>query len=100
MDSQTTTSELRRLANRYIWDMRLAEALRFPDRIILRTMDIGTLPDILALERVFGGMALAEILRRAPAGALKPRSWSFWHYRLGLIPPGGRVPPQPLRLVA
>jgi len=100
MDGISTTSELARLAARYCWDMTPSQAAAYPDRVILRTMDLGTLQDIIALEQCFGHSGLAEVLARATAGALKPRSWAFWHYRLGLVPPGHAIPPQPARLVA
>lgn len=100
MDDVSATGELTRLAARYCWDMTPSQAADYPDRVILRTMDLGTLQDIIALERRFGTARLAEVLARAPAGALRPRSWSFWHYRLGLVPPGAAVPPQPTRRFA
>ena len=70
------------------------------EKVLLRTMDIGTLPDLLAAERVFGRGQLAGILAGADAGAMKPRSWSFWHYRLGLTAPGEPPPPMPTRRLA
>jgi hypothetical protein len=90
---------LRAMARRYVWDQSEADALAFPDRIIRRVMDLGTIDDAFDLEPVFGRDKLAEVLRTSPAGALRPRSWSFWHHRLDLIAPTDAPPPMPVRRV-
>ncbi len=87
------------MAKRYVWDATEAEALAYPDRTIRRIMDLGTLEDVLRLEPVFGRDRLVLCLRLAPAGALRPRSWWFWHYRLGLTPAEQDPPPMPERTV-
>ena len=87
------SDELHRLAQKYCWDLTPADADKFPDKIILRTMDFGTLEDIFILQDIFGAKSLRSVLRNAPAGSLRPRSWSFWHYRLGELFEG--APPQP-----
>lgn len=92
-------AELARLAALYCWDMDAGQAENHPDRVILRAMDLGTWDDLLALQNSVDGDRLTYVLRRAPAGALRPRSWSFWHYRLGLVAPGGQLPPQPPRRI-
>jgi hypothetical protein len=93
-------AELERLASLYCWDMDPADATVRSDRVILRVMDLGTIDDLLALERAFDRGILVEVLSRASAGALTPRTWSFWHYRLGLAAPDEAVPAQPLRKAA
>lgn len=92
--------ELERLASLYCWDMDPADAAARSDRVILRVMDLGTMDDLLALERAFDRSLLVDVLSRASAGALTPRAWSFWHYRLGLAAPDEAVPAQPLRKAA
>ena len=91
---------LRRLASKYCWDINPDEAIKHQNRIILRVMDFGTLEDIFGLETLFGAKQLAGILKAAPAGALRPRSWSFWHYRLGLANAQIDPPPMPVRTFA
>lgn len=88
---------LREMAQRYVWDMTEAEALERPERVILRVMDIGVLEDALALEPMLGRAHLVTILRTSPPGALRPRSWWFWHYRLGLTAADADPPPMPVR---
>lgn len=100
---QPTNAEeafLRGMARRYGWDMDEADALPLRERLIWRVMDIGRLEDIQAMESRLGRQALAASLRRAPAGAMRPKSWAFWHYRLGLADAERDPPPMPARRVA
>ena len=92
--------EYKRLAAIYSWDMGIEEARRWPGRLLRRVMDIGTLDDILSMERWIGRETLSEVLTTAEVGALRPQSWTFWHYRLGMIPPGAPCPPMPARRTA
>ena len=91
---------LRAMVRRYAWDQSEAEALAFPDRIIRRVMDLGTIDDAFDLEPILGRGRLVEVLRSSPAGAMRPRSWAFWHHRLGLIAPSENPPPMAARRVA
>ena len=88
---------LRAMAARYVWDQTQAEALANPARIIRRVMDLGVLEDALDLELELGRATLVDVLRNAPAGAMRPRSWWFWHYRLGLADAAHDPPPMPVR---
>jgi hypothetical protein len=88
-------SELRRLAQTYCWDMAPQDVMSSISKVILRTMDFGTLDDIFALEATIDRDYLAAVLKNAPVGALRPRSWSFWHSRLALLVNG--APPAPPR---
>ena len=90
---------LRAMARRYVWDQSEAEALANSDRIIRRVMDLGTIDDAFDLEPILGRERLAEVLRSSSAGAMRPRSWSFWHHRLGLIRTRESPPPMPVRRV-
>ena len=92
--------EFRRLAQIYSWDMRLEEAIKWPERLLRRVMDIGTLQDIVSMENKIGRKPLVEALRNAEIGALRPKSWTFWHYRLGIVKIGEECPPYPVRKFA
>lgn len=92
--------EFERLAATYSWDMRIDEARHWPYRLIRRVMDVGTLDDIVSMEASFGRDELANALATAEAGALRPKSWTFWHYRLGLVQPGAACPSMPTRRAA
>ena len=87
---------LRRLAKTYVWWKTPDEAIRRPERVVLQVMDIGDYRDVQDLARTVGEDGLREALSRAEAGQLSPRSWAYWHYRLGLATPG-EVPPMPVR---
>jgi len=86
-------------ARKYAWDVDLAEADALRTKVILRVMDFGTYEDILQLEETVAEQELIDALTNAPPGALRPRSWSFWHYRLGLVT-DDQVPRQRPRKIA
>ena len=91
--------EFDRLARTYSWDLPLPEAREYADRLFRRVMDMGLLEDVVAMERAFGRRRLEHALTTAPAGALRPKSWAWWHYRLDLVEPGTPPPPLPVRRV-
>lgn len=87
---------LRELARKYVWWRSPAEVGARPALAITQAMDLGDFEDQRRLEASLGRDALVRALRGAEAGRLSPRSWAYWHYRLGLAKPG-RVPPLPRR---
>lgn len=93
----TEEAFLAAVAKRYVWDAMAAEALSYPGRTIGRVMDLGALEDVLQLQPVLDRDRLVSCLRLAPAGALRPRSWWFWNYRLGLTSAEQDPPPMSIR---
>ena len=93
-----SSSLLHRLASRYIWWKTPADALLFPRRLIAQVMDLGTFEDVQRLISALGSQRLIEVLKSAEAGWFSPRSWHYWHYRLGLAEVG-QVPPLPARQI-
>jgi hypothetical protein len=87
---------LHRLASRYIWWKSPEDALLYPDRIIAQVMDIGDFQEMEELAQLVGDDRLRAVLAYAQAGQFRPRSWHYWHHRLGLAASGG-VPPLPAR---
>ena len=93
------TEILKRLAGKYIWWKTPEEAMKTPDRIVAQVMDLGDYDDVLVLIEVFGEDHLRGVLRNAEIGQFSPKSWAYWHYRLGLAI-AGEVPEMPQRRVA
>jgi hypothetical protein len=92
-------SVLRRMARKYVWWLTPSEALARQHLVASQVMNLGDYGDVRALEGALGRERLAQALRAAGPGRFTPRSWNWWHYRLGLARPG-RVPPLPRRALA
>ncbi len=102
-DDDASTDRLKLLhdlARRYCWDMTDIDTARDADRVLRRAMSIADWGDTLRLQAVFGPAELRQALVSAAPGNLTDRAWSFWHYRLGLLPPHEAPPPPPLRAFA
>jgi hypothetical protein len=91
-----STPLLRSLAGKYVWWKTPEESLRFPQRVIAQVMNIGDYEDVQAMSDDQTEALLKEALLKAEAGQFSPKSWSYWHYRLGLARPG-EVPALPIR---
>ena len=87
---------LKPLAGKYIWWKTPDEAVRMPERVMAQVMNIGDYTDVQALVCQVGDDVLRSVLSHAQAGQFNERSWSYWHYRLGLSSLGD-VPPLPAR---
>lgn len=90
---------LKNLARKYVWWKSPEEAVSFPNRVIAHVMNIGDYDDMQSLAKSVGDSLLREALQNAEAGQFNPRSWAYWHYRLGLALPG-QVPDMPERKLA
>lgn len=86
-------------ARKYVWWMTPEEAITMPERIVAHVMNIGDYYDVQALATLVGDDYLRTVLRRAEIGQFTPRSWAYWHYRLGLAAPN-QVPTMPERILA
>ena len=84
-------------AARYIWWEKPGEAMRHPTRVIAQVMNIGDLDDVNGLLNLVGEASFREALTMSEPGWFNPKSWNYWHYKLGLTDPGGPVPPMPVR---
>jgi hypothetical protein len=85
------------LARRYIWWEPPQKSLRRPLRVVAQVLDLGTISDCSLVERESGRKAMRESLENAEPGWFGDRSWTYWHYRLGLTPWGAEPPPLPIR---
>jgi hypothetical protein len=70
-----------------------------PERVAAQVMNIGDYDDVQTLATLVGDEYLRAVLRQAEIGQFTPRSWAYWHYRLGLAAPD-HVPAMPERLLA
>lgn len=86
---------LRNLAPSYVWWKTPDEALKYPDHLMARIMDFGTIEDMADLVHAVGRDRLRLVIARAEAGWFRPQSWYLWHYWLGLAR-FGKVPVPPL----
>jgi hypothetical protein len=75
---------LKPLAQKYVWWKTPDEALAMPQRVIAQVMNIGDYDDVQSMATSLGDEALRNALLQAQAGQFSPRSWAYWHYRLGL----------------
>jgi hypothetical protein len=90
---------LREVARKYLWWKSPEEALAYPERIVAQVMDIGDFDDVQQVAAIVGDDILRAILTNAEPGQFTPRSWTYWHYRLGMAAPG-QVPALPQRKLA
>lgn len=90
---------LKRLASKYIWWKTPDEAVDMPHRVIAQVMNIGDYADVQQLAHDVGDDVLRDVLTHAQAGQFEPRSWAYWHYRLGLASVD-HLPPMPVRRFA
>jgi hypothetical protein len=70
------------------------ESIRNPQWIGAQVMEIGDLEDVFEIENLVGHEYMREVLVGAEPGTFRPKSWHFWHYRLGLAE-CSEVPPMP-----
>ena len=71
---------------RYIWWQPVEKSLEHPERLIAQVMDIGTWSDECAILALFGEATLRDILLHSEPGWFRPKSWSYWNYRLAVVP--------------
>ena len=87
------------LAAKYIWWKTPEEAMRRPRNVIAQVMNIGDYGDVRTMMRSLGDAPLRDALLTAEPGQFSPKSWHYWHYRLGLAELD-QVPPLPQRKLA
>ena len=67
-----------------------------PERVMAQVMNIGDYGDVQLLANQVGDEVLRGVIAHAEAGQFNERSWTYWHYRLGLAALE-QVPPLPAR---
>ncbi len=94
--TRSNIEKLRPYARKYLWWKPPEEALRQPLRVIAQVMDLADYGDVQRLIHAVGEAPFKDAIAHAEAGQFQARSWSYWHYRLGLAKPG-HLPPRPQR---
>ena len=97
--SQLDQDALKSFAGKYVWWKTPDEALAMPERIVAQVMNIGDYNDVQTLANQVGDDYLRKVLANAEIGQFTERSWTYWHYRLGLALPG-QIPAMPARRFA
>lgn len=87
------TPETEALARRLVWFEEPADALADPIRFVAYALEFATYEDMKTLSRYVTEDDIRETLAAAPPGIIRPRSWAYWHARLGRYP----APPLPVR---
>ena len=93
---QVCHESLKPFARKYIWWKAPEEALAMPEQVIAQVMNIGDYADVQSLVSQLGEEVLRKVLVQAQAGQFNERSWTYWHYRLGLSSLE-QIPPLPVR---
>jgi len=75
------------MARKYVWWQPPERTLADRPLFLAQMMNLGTADDIRWLLSLVSTSELRDALRDAPIGIFNPRSWHFWHLRLGLTPP-------------
>jgi hypothetical protein len=87
----------RALAPRYLWWRRDFDFEIDLSALVAQVMDIGDFHDTQVLLGRLGPGPFVAVLREARPGALRPKSWTYWHYKLGVTPFDQEPPPIPTR---
>ena len=87
------TPETDALARRLLWFEDPADALADPVRFLAYAFEAATHEDMALLRRHLTEADFRAALAAAPPGIIRPRSWAYWHARLGNAP----APPMPHR---
>ncbi len=94
----TTASEildetLLGVARRVVWFQPPQETLQDEVQFLSHVMIYGLPEDVIAVRDAYGDEAFRNALRNAWPGIFDPRSWSYWHTVLDMLP----APPLPVR---
>lgn len=98
LDPLTSDTRAPSMARKYVWWQPPERTLADRPLFLAQMMNVGTADDIRWLLSLVSNSELREVLRDPPIGIFNPRSWNFWHLRLGLTPPPElpvrRLPPE------
>jgi len=87
------SDELRQIAKRIIWFEPPDQAVQDPVRFLAYAMTYATPEDMQEIRRQVSDDDIRSALASAPPGIIDPRSWTYWHLKMGTYAP----PPLPQR---
>lgn len=87
------TPVMQEIAHRIVWFEPPERALADPIRFMAYAMTYATHRDMSVLRQYVSDEDFQEALAQAPPGIIDPRSWAYWHLKMGHYPP----PPLPHR---
>jgi hypothetical protein len=87
------TPETEAIARRIVWFEPPSQSLADPIRFMAYAMATATHEDMNVIRRYLSEEDFREALDNAPPGIIDPRSWAYWHSKLGRYP----APPMPQR---
>jgi hypothetical protein len=79
-------TELEVIARRVIWFEEPEQSLGDSNRFLAYAMTYASFEDMTAIRKYVTDDELREALQNAPPGVIDPRSWSYWHLKLGQFP--------------
>jgi hypothetical protein len=79
-------NEIIALARRLVWFESPEQALADPVRFLAYAFARATHEDMNILRQYLTEADFREALLKAPPGIIDPRSWCYWHVRLGQYP--------------
>ena len=89
------TPELLEVAKRVVWFKPPEQTLDDPVHFLCHLMTYTLPEDMIAVSKVVSPDEFRYALEHAPPGIFDPRSWAYWHIKLGRDP----VPPLPVRTI-
>lgn len=87
------TPQILAVAANIIWFEPAEQALADPVRFMAYAMTYALPEDMRIIRKHVSDDDFREALERAPAGIIDPRSWAYWHSKMGRYP----APPMPTR---
>lgn len=93
MNAIPVTAATLEIARRVIWFESPEKALANPLQFLAYAMTYARHEDMRVIRQFVSDEDFREALDNAPPGIIDPRSWAFWHLKMGRHPP----PPLPRR---
>lgn len=96
MNPIPVTARTLEIARRVVWLGDPEKTLGEPILFLAYAMTYACHEDMRVIRRYVSDDDFREALDKAPPGIIDPRSWAYWHVRMGRFPP----PPLPKRAFA